>query len=108
MSLQIKTGGIYSHVTSKRKPGNNAWVWRIGSKAADNSDDSHWYAFVFVGDWPQGDAIPEILFVPSKVVARVVNDPAIQDGWFWMPEAEAEQYRGRRGCEKLVRVLTKK
>ena len=52
LSLQVKTGGIYSHVTSKRNPAKNYWVWRTGSKAADLSNDSHWYAFVFIGDWP--------------------------------------------------------
>jgi hypothetical protein len=101
VSLQVKAGGIYSHRIYKRKPENNAWVWRTGPGAKNRSSESHWYAFVYVGDWPSGGGLPEVFFVPSEVVAVKAHDPEIVEGWFWISEAEAEQYRGREGFKKL-------
>ncbi len=105
VSLQVKTGGMYSHETYKKKPENNAWKWHTGSKAAALSSESRWYAFVFVGDWPSGGAIPEVFFVPSEVVAQKARDPNISAGWFWILEAEAEKYRGLKGYGKLANAL---
>jgi hypothetical protein len=104
VSIQVKTGGIHSHITRKRKPENNAWCWRT-SKAKRPTSDSHWYAFVFVGDWPSDGGAPEVFFVPSKVVAQKARDPEIVEGWFWISEAEAEQYRGRLGYRRLASCL---
>lgn len=104
VSIQVKTGGPHSHITQKKKPENNAWCWRT-SKAKRPASDSHWYAFVFVGDWPSDGSIPEVFFVPSKVVAQKAQDPGISEGWFWISEAEAEPYRGARGYRPMASCL---
>ena len=105
ISVQVKTGGIHSHIIRKRKPENNAWCWRTGARAKNLSGESHWFAFVYVGDWPSGGDMPEVFFVPSKVVAKKARDPEIVEGWFWISEAEAEQYRGAEGCKRLTSSL---
>ena len=46
-----------------------------------------------------------MFFVPSKVVAKTARDPDIVEGWFWISEAEAEQYRGIEGFKKLASAL---
>ena len=107
VSLQVKAGGVHSHITRKRKPENNAWAWRTGSKAAENASEFHWYAFVYVGDWPKGGGLPEVLFVPSRIVAQKARDPEIVEGWFWISQAEAEQYAGLKGFEKLAKALAR-
>jgi hypothetical protein len=103
-SIQVKTGGIHSHIIRKRKPENNAWCWRAGVRPK-RSSKSHWYAFVYVGDWPSGGEMPEVFFVPSKVVAEKALDPNIVEGWFWISESEAEQYRGKVGYQRLESSL---
>ena len=105
VSLQVKTGGIDSHVIFKKTPKNNYWNWRSGSKAAELSNESHWYAFVFIGDWPSGGGPPKVFFVPSKFVAERAHHPDTSEGWFWMSDAEAEQFHGLDGYEKLAKVL---
>src|ERR1019366_5823530 len=105
VSLQVKAGGIHSHVTYKRKPENNAWVWRTKLRAKSRPSDFHWYAFVYVGDWPSHGKPPEVFFVPSKIVAQKARDPNIVEGWFLISEVEAELYRGKAGYKKLKRAI---
>src|SRR5579862_3856940 len=91
VSLQVKTGATYNYTNYKRNPENNYWVWRVGSKALDGARESHWYAFVSIGDWPQiKDAPnPNVFFVPSKVVAKTLREgKKNQRDWFWMPVRE--------------------
>jgi len=107
VTLQVKAGGLHSHVMYKRKPERDYWVWRTGKKAIDGAKESHWYAFVFVGDWPQrkGSPNPEVFFVPSKIVARTLRKPKNQRDWFWMYDREIEEYRGLAGYKKLKKAL---
>lgn len=108
ITLQVKTG-TQSHRVYTRKPENNDWLWDTSFKAMHLADESHWYAFVHLDDWPsQGDGYPEVLFVPSKKVAKFIRQQH-DDGWqrpfFIMAEAEAELYRGLAGYRKLAKTL---
>ncbi len=108
ISLQVKTGGPYSHVIFKRNPEGNYWVWRVGKKAMKICKESHWYAFVYVGDWPHGkeEEHPKVFFVPSKVIVkRLRAGKKSQREWFWMPENKAKQYCGLLGYRRLKRAL---
>lgn len=106
VSLQVKAGGLFSHTIYKRKPENNQWTWRAGSKAMDRAKESHWYAFVYIGDWPQGGDSPKVFFVPSKIVAKKLRDnETSQQAWFWMLEDEAENYCGLTGYRKLKKAI---
>ena len=108
ISLQVKTGRQYSHVIYKRNPKRNYWVWRVGKKAIEICKESHWYAFVYVGDWPHGkeEEHPKVFFVPSKVVVkRLRAGNKSQREWFWMRENAAKQYCGLLGYRRLKRAI---
>jgi hypothetical protein len=111
VSLQVKAGGLYSYSVYKRKPENNQWTWRVGKKAMDRAKDLYWFAFVYIGDWPQrqDSPAPRVFFVPSKIVAKKLrsNDKSQQD-WFWMLEDEAEPYCGMAGYKKLKKAINGK
>ena len=111
ISLQVKTGGPCSHRIFKKNPENNDWVWRVGKKAMEVSKESHWYAFVYVGDWPLGESEfheeehPKVFFVPSRVVAKRLRANKGYEAWFWMPENEAKQYCGLLGYRRLKKAI---
>lgn len=107
VSLQVKTG-TSSHMVYKRKPENNYWLWDTGFKAMNLSNEFHWYAFVFLNEWPSSGRSPDVFFVPSKIVAKCIRqqyDDKQKRPFFWMLEAVAEQYRGLSGFRRLKKVL---
>ena len=104
ISLQVKSGGSYSHVVYKRKPKYNYWVWRTGRKAMFRPNRSHWYAFVYVGDWPHGKDLLQVFFVPSKVVADRVKT-SNQKEWFWIYDVDTTPYCGLEGFRKLKKAI---
>ena len=107
VSLQVKTGGPSSYSARKRNPEKSQWTWRTGRKAMERPNKSHWYAFVYVGDWPQGECSPKVFFVPSEFVARRLRETEdSQQDWFWMLEKESEQYCGLTGYRKLEKAVT--
>jgi hypothetical protein len=108
ISLQVKSGGVYSRTTYKKDPEKIQWTWRVGNKDAVHSNDSHWFAFVFIGEWPLDGDNPDVFFVPSKFVIERAYDPATNDGWFWMMETEAKGYRGLKGCEMIKKAIARR
>jgi hypothetical protein len=107
VSLQVKAGGPHSRTIVKTKPENNQWTWRIGKHAIDRVDKSHWYAFVYVGSWPQTGDAPNVFFVPSKFVARRIGEnPSSQREWFWLADDEAAELCDMEGYRALTRALT--
>jgi hypothetical protein len=92
------------NVRYKRQQENDSWVWRMGARSVE-SDRCHWYAFVYIGDWPTGVETPEIFFVPSKVIATKRHQRVTSKGWFWMYKKEAERYRGIKGVRELKKSL---
>jgi hypothetical protein len=108
ITVQVKTGRTYNHVIRKRKPEDGWWVWRAGKKCMDVKDERHWYAFVSMGTWPKGNAVPKVFFVPSKIVAKTLreNDPTEQD-WFWIPESKSDACCGAAGFRTLKKAIAK-
>lgn len=87
ISLQVKTGTT-SHMTYKRKPENNYWLWDTGFKAMKIDDDHHWYAYVYLSGWPSSQETPEVFYVPSSKVAQCIRDQHEKEKrpFFWMTE----------------------
>jgi hypothetical protein len=109
ISIQVKTG-THSYENRKRKPEESYYHWDTGFKALDLSSDSHWYAYVFLNGWPsEQGALPQVFFVPSRVVAACLRKQR-EEGqkkrmFFWMYEGEAEGYRDLKGYQKLIEHL---
>ena len=109
VSVQVKTGAHpTTHVVYAHKPKDNYWTWHTGPKALDLSDETYWYAFVFTDGWPKSGRVPEVFFVPSKVVAKRIRKEQRKERtrlYFWMDDAKAEEYRGIAGYGKLLTAL---
>ena len=109
VSIQVKTSA-HPHVVYKRLAQKNYWTWDTPFKAKDFADRSHWYVFVALNGWPASGNMPDIFFVPSKVVARNITlqfERGDTRPMFEMPDAVAEQYRGQTGCQHLLALLDK-
>jgi hypothetical protein len=106
-TIQVKTGrSNYTNKRKRRKPEESEWVWRAGKKCADISDPTHWYAFVYLADWPKRGDPPKVFFVPSKLVKKTLSDYEITQGeWFWMYQDEAEVYCGNLGFKKMMKAI---
>jgi len=66
ISLQIKTA-----TTQGNKYRKCAYLtWAVSAKSRTINCESHWYVFVDLRNWPQGQDHPELYFVPSCDVAE--------------------------------------
>lgn len=110
LHLQVKTG---TKPTGGTKATGPIYLWRTDERVLKWNDRNLWYAFVNLTDWPDGKGIPEVFFVPSKVVVRCIND-CISDKeqpWFWLYKDNArnyngaEKYRGAVGLRPLLRAM---
>jgi hypothetical protein len=109
VSLQVKTGaGDSNHMVYKRKPENNYWMWPTSFKAIEVSNESHWFAFVHTAGWPASKCLPDVFFVPSRVVGERMQKEQKKERKFpvfWIMEGDAEQYRGLAGFRPLAEML---
>jgi len=104
ISIQVKTGTA-SFQNRKRKPEESYYVWDTKFKAMNLSNDSSWYAYVYLNGWPVEGQMPKVFFVPSCVVAecmRKQQEYGQKRPFFWMYEHEAESYRDLIGCQKII------
>jgi hypothetical protein len=96
---------VYTRLTEK-----TYWTWHTPFDAKDLADKSYWYAFVATNGWPSSGCIPDLFFVPSKVVASNIMlqfERGDTRPMFEMLDAVAEQYRGQTGCQHLLALLDK-
>jgi hypothetical protein len=106
-TVQVKTGTRHTNVARVRNPEYSYWVWRAGKKCADITDANHWYAFVFLGEWPKRGDPPKVFFVPSKYVVKTLSDKDETGGeWFWMYKTDAEECCGVAGFRKMKKAVT--
>lgn len=107
VSIQVKTGTA-SYQNRKRKPEESYYVWDTGFKAIKMRNDSYWYAYVYLNEWPFKKELPKVFFVPSIIVADCIRKQK-QEGqkrpFFWMYENVAENYRDLIGCKKIIECL---
>jgi len=105
LALQVKTS--LSKLNISNKYGNH-WAWDVSTKAREHSE-FHWYVFVNAYDWPSGGKCPDIYFVPSRIVSKIVmewNDPNSSRLFFRIMEKdERDQYIGIAGFKKMADFL---
>ncbi len=105
LRVQVKTG---TQATRKTKDEGEIYLWATSYAAIERNDKFLWYAYVYLNDWPNGEKLPEVFFVPSKIVVRCMREcRANKETWpyFWMRVKEASKYKGRAGLKALFNAL---
>lgn len=107
--IQVKTG-TDSRRTNK-KQGIVFYEWHASFPTTQQCNESTWYAFVWLSDWPEKAVQPELFFVPSIDVAANMTetgqDSTTPYATFWMPEGKLSRYRGSDGLELMLRSMKK-
>jgi hypothetical protein len=105
-TVQVKAGREHTNEDRKRFPEESRWVWRAGEKCVNVTDKRHWYAFVYLGEWPKRGDHPKVFFLSAKIVSQTLREnPRGQRDWFWIFKNEAEQYCGVKGFMKMMKVI---
>lgn len=106
ISLQIKTSLYPLHKSTKD---GNHWAWNVSAKARNGGSHLHWYVFVNGYNWPTYRDAPDLYFVPSEEVARIVTDwnvPESSMQFFRILEGnEQALYSGVEGFKKMMLAL---
>jgi hypothetical protein len=106
IQVQVKTG---TNPTKNNKAEGPIYLWRTNASVLKWHDSNLWYAYVNLKDWPNGENLPEVFFVPSKVVVKCLRDE--EQPWFWMYKNDAKKYndskkyRGNSGLRSLRDAL---
>jgi hypothetical protein len=102
--VQVKTG---RQATKNDKKEGPIYLWQTSESAIERDDKHLWYAFVWLNGWPEGTNLPEVFFVPSKLVAKCVKQCQEDKEWlcFWMRVGDARQYQGQAGLQPLLDAL---
>ena len=80
--------------------------WATNCSIIDEHDEGYWFAFVALNGWPQKAILPEVLFVPSAVVAeRMELEKAKTRTFYWIYVDDAEIYRNENGLALLKTAL---
>jgi hypothetical protein len=102
--LQVKTG---TQSTRNTREVGKIYLWRTSKSVIERNDKNLWYAYVWLKDWPHGEDLPEVFFVPSKVVVKCLKQ-CVQDKeseFFWMLAKDAKKFEGRNGLKQLRTTL---
>ena len=65
LRMQVKTG---TQATKKDRELGQIYLWQTSYSAMKRDDKHLWYAYVWLKGWPKEDNLPEVFFVPSKIV----------------------------------------
>lgn len=106
LRVQVKAGR-QSYWKYKRKyEGQAGYSWDSSTSIVNTHDESLWYAFVSLGDWPTSVAAPAVFFVPSAVVARHMQEQLGKPRtFFWSYESQLQPYRDANGIALLKAAL---
>jgi hypothetical protein len=103
--VQVKTG---TQSTRKNKIEGHIYLWSTSYTAIELNDDYLWYAYVWLNGWPDSENLPEVFFVPSNLVVKVMKEcKENNESWpyFWMKKDDAEKYKGSTGFKLLQNAL---
>ncbi len=103
--VQVKTG---TQATRNTKDEGEIYLWATSYAAIERDDKHLWYAYVWLNGWPNEENLPEVFFVPSKVVVKCMKGcREDNDTWpyFWMRADDAKKYQGHAGLQSLLDAL---
>jgi hypothetical protein len=104
-TIQVKSGRKYTNDVRKKIPNNSRWVWQAGKKCIGITNPHHWYAFVYLGEWPKAGEPPKIFFIPSRTVSRELRTWPGQEDWFAMYQHKAEKFCGVTGFRSMMKAF---
>ena len=103
--VQVKTG---TQATRKTKEEGEIYLWSTSYSAIERDDQYLWYAYVWLKNWPAENNLPEVFFVPSKVVVETMKEcKENNETWpyFWMRADDAKMYKGDTGLQSFRKAL---
>ena len=106
LRIQVKTGKD-AQSTSK-KEGVTYYSWDTSYSVVNGCDPSLWFAYVWLNGWPGDEKLPEVFFVPSKIIAdfmKANHTAASKRPFFWMNSTEALHYKGDKGLEEMRKAM---
>ena len=103
--LQVKTG---TQSTKKDREVGEIYLWWTSPSVIKREDKNLWYVYVWLKDWPHGDSLPEVFFVPARVVVKCLKQCVRDKEWpcFWMRAKDARRFEGRTGLKEILKTLT--
>jgi len=103
--VQVKTG---TQANRKTKKEGIYYAWPTSYAAIERDDKHLWYSYVWLNNWPKENCLPEVFFVPSNVVVKVMKECKLNNEkwpYFWLKKDDAEKYKGYSGFQSLNNVL---
>ena len=100
--VQVKTGREPFGKSDKRP----IHLWRTSYSVLENPSSSLLFAYVTLGDWPENDAAPDVLFVPNSNVQaclRQLQEEKSNFPCFWIFDDDADKYRGQNGLNTFTK-----
>lgn len=102
LRVQVKT----ARDPAGKHKGKSFCSWPTDCRIIEEQDESLWFAFVALRGWPKDPNLPEVLFVPSAVVAqRMEEEQGKSRTFFWLYDDEADVYKNAKGVERLKAEL---
>ncbi len=105
LRLQVKTG---RQATRKTREEGEIYLWETSYSTIERNDRHLWYAYVYLNGWPSGGNLPEVFFVPSRIVVACMKecrDNKETRPFFWMLAKDATKYKGAIGLKSLLNAL---
>lgn len=106
LRLQVKTG---TQAIRKTREEGIIYLWSTSYAAIERNDKNLWYAYVWLNGWPEGEKLPEVFFVPSRVVVDCMKEcRENNESWpyFWMRLDVAMKYKDYNGFKLLRSALS--
>jgi hypothetical protein len=102
--LQVKTGT--QSTKTHREEGKIYLCW-TSQTVIKREDPNLWYAYIWLKNWPHGEQLPEVFFVPAHVVVKCLKQCVRDKEWpcFWMHADDAKKFEGQSGLRRLMMRL---
>jgi hypothetical protein len=104
--VQVKTAR--AEALRNDKEVGRIYLWATSYSVIERDDRYLWYAYVWLNGWPEGGNVPEVFFVPSRVVIGCMKECLANKDtrpYFWLRLNDAERYKARAGLESLLEAL---
>lgn len=84
-------------------------AWHTSANVIGRVSPSLWYAYVALNEWPTAQHSPDVYFVPSEEVSRVVREEQRTSSssmlFYWLGVEQSEAYLGTRGAQAILDQL---